>query len=123
MTSELHKAYALLTRFKEGKMQVGKRVTLRQLNLLRLLIDDLAPRTKLPEEIDAPVFERLIFEICEQNARWNRRFMQATVQAHEACKAGKRLEGLGYLDAFIKECPSNWYRMHARAVRKDMRGG
>jgi hypothetical protein len=120
MTSELHQAYALLARFKEGKVRTGNRVTPRQLRLVRLLIEDLVPRTKLPKEIDGDLFAKIISDLCEENARWNKRFMRAIVLASDAHKAGRRKEGLAHLDAFIEECPSDWYRMHAGAAKKDM---
>src|SRR4051794_28327156 len=112
MTPELDRAFELLTQFKEGKIAIGNRVTPRQLRLVRLLVEDVVPRIKLPEKIDRDVFDKVLLDVCEQDTRWNRKLMRAMVLAADAQKEGRRGEGLAYLDTFIEECPSSWYRAH-----------
>ena len=120
MTSELDRAYELLARFKEGKIAIRKRVTPRQLQLVRLLAGDLMPQTKLPDHIDRDGFDKVLLALCEEDARWNKRWMRAMVLADDARRAGRPKEGLACLDAFISECPSDWYRRHAAAAKKDL---
>jgi|RhiMetdeSRZDD1v2_1073273.scaffolds.fasta_scaffold2759473_1 hypothetical protein len=120
MTHNLRSAYALLRRFKEGSIFAGAKVTPRQLALVRLLAKDLLPNAKLPKDVGAPEFAALVGKLCEENTRVNRRWMRAVVLAQEAKKARRLTEGRRHLDAFIKECSSRWYRMHAEEAKKQL---
>lgn len=120
MTRDLRSAYALLRRFKEGSIRSGAKVTPRQLALLRILVKDLLPNTKLPRNVGADEFPAVLASLIEENTRWNRRWMRAVERAQEAKMAGRGTEGRAYLDAFIKECSSRWYRMHAEQARKQL---
>jgi hypothetical protein len=117
MTSELDKAFALLSRYREGKISTGSRVTPQQLRLIRLLASDLAKR-RLPKNIDDNLFAEVLVEVYEKDAVWNRRFMQVVAQATSLRRDGKLTAALAHLDVFIKDCSSDWYRMHAREVKK-----
>ncbi|QNP48905.1 hypothetical protein [Diaphorobacter aerolatus] len=104
--NNLQSAFKLISDYKRGKLEPDSDISDEQISLLDLLCVDLLP----DEKFSLTELGVLVEKIAQADTRWNRE-CQFTINEFYALKeAGKIAEAHQIRCAFVKACPSSWYR-------------
>lgn len=89
---------------KRGSIKAGSTISSAQERRLRLLVDDLGLRgARRP-------IASMVGAIAAADSTWNRRTMAVMIGMHDASRQDRRSEVEALRAAFVRECPSAWYR-------------
>lgn len=102
----LRSAFALISDFKAGKCASGSEISVGDADLLKRLRADLLPNDA---GLNADL-ARLIVRVAEEDARWNRRTMEAVDAIYRLRSQDNDDEANMMRQQFLNECPSMWYR-------------
>lgn len=110
--SKLEAAFALIADFKRGQILPGSAISDQQVELLRLLCEDLLPN----ERFSVDRLSELIEKIARADSEWNRRTQLAIDEIYVLREAGKDAEARHRQRGFLQECPSVWYKAIADSL-------
>ncbi|WP_457337121.1 hypothetical protein [Rhizobacter sp. P5_C2] len=102
----LSAAYGLIREFRSGEFSPGSEISSEHLQLLRLLCEDILPG----EAFDEALLGELIPRIASTDSLWNRRTMALVDEFYALREAGQLDAAEQRRDAFLRACPSSWYR-------------
>lgn len=104
--TDLEAAIELIDAFREGVFHVNDAISDRQMQLLKLLREDLLPRE--PELDDDLV--SLAPKLAQEDTRWNHAAMEALNAIYSLRSSGREQEASAAQQRFLRSCPSAWYR-------------
>lgn len=110
--NKLQAAFALIGDFKRGQMKPGAPISDEQIELLRLLCEDLLVK----ESFAVDRLPALIEKIARADSHWNRRVQMVIDEFYVLRESGKTAEAQERRRSFMDECPSKWYRDIVQAL-------
>lgn len=104
--NKLQAAFALIADFKRGHMTPGAPISDEQIDLLKLLCEELQPSEKFSTE----KLEQLVERIARADTEWNRKAQLVIDEFYVLRESGKLAEAQQCRSSFLGKCPSAWYR-------------
>lgn len=110
--NRLRAAFALIADFKRGKMTPGAPISDEQIELLRVLCEDLLPA----EKFSVDRLGQLVEKIARADTEWNHKTQLVIDEFYVLRESGKSAEAQERRNNFFGECPSAWYRSIVEAL-------
>lgn len=104
--SKWQTAFALIADFKQGKMTPGAAISDGQIELLKLLCEDLLPG----EQFSVDRLEQLIEKVARADSEWNHKTQVVIDEFYVLKEVGKDEEARRCRRSFLEACPSAWFR-------------
>ena len=108
----LEPAYAMLSDFKSGKLVSGVEMNDEQINLVRLLVQDLLPQHDFNPELAADV----LLSAAHEDTRWNHAAQKTITECYSLRKSNQPEAAKDLQKDFAVRCPSAWYRQIVESV-------
>ena len=104
--NNLGDAFTLIAEFKRGQMVPGGLINDEQIELIRLLCEDLLPT----ETFSAIGLGQLVEKIALADTSWNHKTQLVIDEFYVLRESGKGAEARALQKIFLHKCPSAWYR-------------
>lgn len=104
--TDLEAAVELIDAFREGAFHADDTISVRQIELLKLLREDLLPQEP---ELDDDLTS-LAPRLAEEDSRWNHAAMEALNAIYSLRSSDRHQEASVQQQRFLRACPSVWYR-------------